>query len=308
MKHPFRIRGCLPVIATRGHLMNLESVDVGAMARTYTVVGRADGKPSRALILIFHGSAQNGQKRQTFTGAAYDGLAQTDEAVVVYLDGYKGHWNDARRHSSFPARTDNIDDVAFSQAVIEKLAVSHRIDKGRVFAVGYSNGGQMVMRLMHEVPELLAGAAVIAATLPAPENFLAANVSPGPMPVLLIHGTKDRIVPYVGGEMGWLMRKLFKVAGRSLSAPQTAAYFAEGNGITDEGVNSTVPRKAGSGGGTSVERTAYQQKDRPSVVLYTVHGGGHTIPGHAKAPAVLGKTNQDIHTAELVGEFFGIRR
>ncbi|MFF4054095.1 alpha/beta hydrolase family esterase [Streptomyces chartreusis] len=288
--------------------MNLDSIEVDGRPRTYTVVGQADGKPSRALVMIFHGSSQSGQKHRKFTGTAYDNLAKTGEAVVVYLDGHKGNWNDARRNSSFPARTDNIDDIAFTRAAIEKLAASHRIDTDRVFAVGYSNGGQMVMRLMHEAPELIAGAAVIAATLPAPENFLAANVSPTPMPVALIHGTKDRIVPYAGGEMGWWTRKLFKVGGRSLSALQTAAYFAEHNGITDEPVRSMLAQKSASTGGTSVELTTYQQQDRPPVVLYTVHGGGHTIPGPAKAPAVLGKTNQDIDTAELVDELFGIRR
>ncbi|MDQ0791440.1 polyhydroxybutyrate depolymerase [Streptomyces sp. B3I7] len=288
--------------------MNPNSVDVDGRPRTYTVVGPADGKPSRALVLVFHGSSQTGRKHRAFTGAAYDALADTNEAVVVYLDGHKGNWNDARRGSSFPARTENIDDVAFARSVVGKLAESHRIDTHRVFAVGYSNGGQMVMRLMHEAPELLAGAAVIAATLPAPENFLAADLSPAPMPVALIHGTKDRIVPYAGGEMAWWTRKLFKVGGRGLSAPRTAAYFARHNGIATEPVSTTVPHRAGSADGTSVERTAYEQQDRPPVVLYTVHGGGHTVPGPKKAPAVLGRTSQDLDVAELVGEFFGTGR
>lgn len=288
--------------------MTPESIEVSGRPRTYTVVGDADGKPSRALVMIFHGSSQTGQTHRKFTGAAYDSLASTGEAVVVYLDGHRGNWNDARRNSSFAARTDNVDDIGFTRAVVGKLAASHRIDKDRVFVVGYSNGGQMAMRLMHEAHDLIAGAAVIAATLPTPENFLAADASPAPVPVALIHGTKDRIVPYAGGEMRWWMRKLFKVGGRCLSAPQTAAYFAEHNGITDEPVSSRLPQRAGSTNGTSVERTTYQQQERPKVVLYTVHGGGHTVPGFAKGPALLGRTSQDIDTADVLDEFFGIRR
>ncbi|MFL5997271.1 MAG: alpha/beta hydrolase family esterase [Streptomyces sp.] len=288
--------------------MNQDSIEVGGRPRTFTVVGSADGKPSRALVMIFHGSSQTGEKHRKFTGAAYDALADTDEAVVVYLDGYKGNWNDARRNSLFPARTEGIDDIAFTRAVITELMVSLRIDPARVFAIGYSNGGQMVMRLMHEAPELIAGAAVIAATLPTPENFLAADVPPGPMPVVLIHGTKDRIVPYAGGELSWWAQKLFKVGGSSLSAPATAAYFAEHNDITGEPVSSRVQKRAGSAGRTSIERTVYQKQGRPPVVLYTVHEGGHTIPAPVKAPALLGRTNQDINTAQVVEEFFGIRR
>lgn len=80
---------------------------------------------------------------------------------MVYLDGYRGNWNDARKESFFPARTANVDDVAFTRAVIEKLGA-----RKVFFAVGYSNGGQMVMRLIHEAPGLLGGAMIIAATLP----------------------------------------------------------------------------------------------------------------------------------------------
>src|SRR4051812_633441 len=133
----------------------MDSVEVDGRTRTYTVVGEA----SPNLVLIFHGSRQTGSKHRDFTGRAFDALAAAGHAQVVYLDGYSGNWNDARRESRFPARRENIDDVGFVRAVIEKLG-----RPGRVFAVGYSNGGQLAMRLVHEAPELIAGAAVIAAT------------------------------------------------------------------------------------------------------------------------------------------------
>ena len=132
--------------------------------------------------------------------------------------------------------------------------------------------------------------------MPAPENFLVPDAPAGPMPVLLLHGTKDPIIGYQGGELSWWARALFKVGGRSLSAPETAAYFAARNGIT------APPTRSG----TAVERTEYRQDGRPPVVLYTVHGGGHTIPGPRQAPFVLGRTNQDVNTADLIGDFFTI--
>ncbi|MFG1605481.1 alpha/beta hydrolase family esterase [Actinoplanes sp. NPDC049265] len=255
-----------------------DSVEVGGRTRTFTVVG---GPPARDLILVFHGSKQTGDKHREFTGQIFDALAADGRTTVAYLDGYRGNWNDARRGSSFPARTEKVDDVGFVRAVVGKLRPE------RVFAVGYSNGGQMVMRLMHEVPDLLAGAAVIAATMPAPENFLLPGAEPKPMPVVLIHGTKDPIVSYQGGEMPWWMRKFFKVAGRMLSVPETAHYFATSNGITE-------PPTVTAG------TTEYRQAGHPPVVLYTLHGAGHTVPGPKRAPAVLGRTNQDVNAAELV--------
>ncbi|XVV14988.1 alpha/beta hydrolase family esterase [Actinoplanes sp. CA-131856] len=276
-----------------------DDITVNGTRRTYEIVGPSDGRPGRSLLLVFHGSKQTGAKHREFTGRAYDALAGSGTAVVVYADGHKGNWNDARRQSSFPARVDDSDDVGLTRALIEKLADSHKIDRARVYAIGYSNGGQMAMRLVHEAPELIAGATVIAATMPVPEDFLFAGAPAVPLPVLLIHGTKDPIVNYQGGEFSWWARKLFKVAGRSLSAPATAAYFAARNGITAPPSITELPA-------TSVERTEYREPGRPPVALYTVRGGGHTIPGPAKAPVVLGRTTDDVRTARLVDEFFDL--
>lgn len=66
-----------------------DSVEVGGRPRTYTVVGPTDGKPSRDLVLVFHGSRQTGAKHRRFTGKAFDALADGGAAVVVYLDGHK---------------------------------------------------------------------------------------------------------------------------------------------------------------------------------------------------------------------------
>jgi polyhydroxybutyrate depolymerase len=282
------------------------SVDVGGTTRTFTVVRPADSVASRALVLVFHGSRQTGDKHRAFTGRAFDELAASGAAVVAYLDGYRKNWNDARRESWFPARREEMDDVGFTRAVIAKLAADHGIDPHRVFVIGYSNGGQMVMRLAHEAPELLAGAAVIAATMPAPENFLAVGAAPAPLPLLLVHGTEDPIVSYDGGTMSRWQQWLFKTGGTSWSAPRTAKYFAERNGITAEPVTTRLPKQATPTDRTEVERTDYRQNGNQPVALYTVHGGGHTIPGPAKNPAILGKTSHQVNTAELFGTFFGL--
>jgi polyhydroxybutyrate depolymerase len=281
-----------------------DSVEVAGRSRTFTVVGTRNGPPVRALVLIFHGSRQTGEKHRAFTGRTFDAPAESGAAVVAYLDGFKGNWNDARRGDGFPARRHAIDDVAFTRAVIDKLAASHGIDRGRVFAVGFSNGGQMVIRLLHDAPELIAGAAVIAATMPAPEDFLVTDAVPVPKPVLLIHGTKDPIMDYDGGEMKRWVRIVFKVRGRALSMPETARYFAARNGVTAQPVVTKLP--AQDAGKTSVERSEYAQPGRPPVVLYTVHGGGHTVPGSPDVPAVVGRTSHDVVAAELVTELFGI--
>lgn len=71
------------------------------------------------------------------------------------------------------------------------------------------------------VPHSLSGAAIIAATQPVPDNFDLSADPATPLPVLLIHGTKDPLVPYDGG-----MASLwgFRPRGLGRSAPETAEY------------------------------------------------------------------------------------
>ena len=281
------------------------SIDIAGRQRSYTLAEPPGAGPGTSLVLVFHGSKQTGEKFRAFTGNSFDALAGTGGAVVAYLDGYKSQWNDARAANGFPARTENVDDVAFAEAMISKLQASHQIDSSKVYAAGFSNGGSMVIRLVHQVPGLLAGAAVIAATQPAPESFLLPGAPPGPLPVVLIHGTADPLVAYEGGAMSWWVRRFFRVGGASLSAPQTAAYFAARNAITQPPAATDLPHREESGK-TSVTRTDYQQDGKPPVTLYTVHAGGHTIPGPRKAPFVLGRTTHDLNAAEAIGQFFGL--
>jgi polyhydroxybutyrate depolymerase len=309
------------------------SIDVDGRLRTLQVV-EGPRTPGRALVLVLHGSRQDGAAHRRFTGGMYDALAGEHGAVVASLDGYRGNWNDARRESAFPARLAGVDDVAFVRRVITELVASHDIDPRRVHAVGYSNGGQMVLRLLHEAPDLLAGAAIVAATMPAPGSFLAPDPAPAavPVPILLVHGTDDPIVPYRGGRFPAFTRLVFRVDGVSLSAPETARYLARRNGITTEpvatGLGPTSPEQgtAPEQGTTPeqnpardrrptrdrardrawIERTDYRQDGHPPVRLLTVHGGGHTVPGPGRAPFLVGRTARSISTADAVAEHLGI--
>ncbi|PZR53698.1 hypothetical protein DNL40_06090 [Xylanimonas oleitrophica] len=289
------------------------SIEVDGRHRTYTVVGEHEGPAGRPLVLVFHGSRQTGRVFRRFTGGAFDALAGT--AVVAYLDGYRGNWNDARRESSFPARTEGVDDVAFTRAVVRELAASHGVDPGRVHAVGYSNGGQMVLRLLHETPGLLAGAVVVGATLPAPGSLLLPSPAPAPvpLPVLVVHGTGDRVVPYGGGPVPGWVRLLFKVGGANLSAAQTAEHLARRNGITRPPRSRRLaapahPARTRAGRRTRpwVEQTDHVETGRPPVRLLTVHGGGHTVPGPGRPPFVLGRTTRDVSVAEVAAELFDL--
>jgi len=288
--------------ATSETTVSRETVQVGNRSRTMTVVGRRQPGPV-PVVLVFHGSMQSAKAIRSFTANTFDHIGARSGAIVAYLDGHKRHWNDARIVNTSAARTDRIDDVAFANAAIDHLVHRFNADLSQVYAVGFSNGGQMVMRLIHEVPSALAGTVILSATQSVPENFAPDNPRELPVPVMFVHGTQDPITPY-GGGMAKMYR--FRPRGLGLSAPETAAYYARRNGITAAPTVTQLTSPASSP--TRVERTDYRQAGHPPVTLYTVHGGGHSIPGPKSATPrfLMGRTDHTLDTVKAIDEFFGL--
>jgi len=294
-----------------------ETITAGGRERTFTVTAPSVAGPGRALVLVFHGSKQTGDIQRDFTGRALDPLVADGSAVVAYLDGYRRNWNDSRADSRFPARLANVDDVAFARAVAARLVEMQGVDAHRVIAMGFSNGGQMVLRLLHEASDLISGGVVVGATMPNREGFAgvfddrpagARGGSHGDaagIPVALVASTTDPIVPYAGGRMKWWARTVFKIDGIALSAPDTATYFAHRNGMSAAGTTTQVPSRA-TGDRAPMQRLEIREPGHAPVILFTVEGGGHTVPTPTPAGGlsalVVGRTGTAIGIAEIVRE------
>ena len=166
-----------------------------------------------------------------------DALADATNTLIVYPDGIDHHFNDTRANLPVRARELGVDDVAFSTFLIETMQREYAT--ARTFAAGYSNGGQMVLRLLYDAPFTLTRACVFASTLGEGSNH--APTHPDgyrPTPLLFIHGTEDPIAPYYGG--------LAAIDGQQtrgcvLSAPATAEHFALANGCRPPSESQPIP-------------------------------------------------------------------
>jgi polyhydroxybutyrate depolymerase len=247
-------------------------IDVKGMERTYLQYVPRNLPPNAPLLFVFHGSGDVGEGMRQVTGREFDRLADVNRFVVLYPDGWERTWNDCRKASPQPARRANIDDKSFIDAMIEKQVADNRIDRRRIFAVGWSNGGQLAYRLAMERPTQFAGVASISASLPTTENN-ACTPTERPIAVMVINGTADPINPHEGGEV----RIGFSSLGTVLSSVDTARYFARLNGITTQPATTRLLERMRSDP-TSVDQVTWSEPGKLPVMLYAINGGGHVIP------------------------------
>ncbi|ODV12511.1 MAG: hypothetical protein ABT20_03810 [Rubrivivax sp. SCN 70-15] len=175
--------------------------------RTVLLAEPAAGAPGlHPLVIVLHG--HGGSARQMLgRGPGKSPLSlwldrvDRDGLVIVAPDGLRGGdgkpgWNDCRRD----ARTKPpVDDVGLIGEVIDRAVAEHDADPARVYLIGMSNGGMMAFRAAIELGPRLAAFATVGASMAA-DSLCPAPTHP--LPVLVMAGTADPLVPYAGGAIG----------------------------------------------------------------------------------------------------------
>jgi polyhydroxybutyrate depolymerase len=278
------------------------SLQVGELQRSYAFYVPAKLAPHPPLVLALHGSMGNARRMRRASAYRFEQLADENGFIVVYPEGYEGHWNDCRKKGPYAAKRLGIDDVGFMRALVAQFRSAYGVDSARVFAVGLSNGGHLSYRLALEASELVRAVAAVAANLPTDENFDCTPAG-GSASVLILNGTKDPINPFAGGRVTMFG---FGDRGSVRSAHESAAYFARRNGIAGAPVVERIPQKGSAP--TSAERAQWRSADGAEVVLYTIHGGGHTLPQpSAHSPRILGRTHTQLDGPAEIWRFFARR-
>lgn len=256
------------------------SLTPSGTARTVHVHVPAGYDPTRPapVVLNFHGYTSNGLEQAEYSGM----FKKSDEAgfVAVHPEGFGStqSWNAGACCGQAVAA--GVDDVALVRAILDELSAKLCIDTRRVFATGFSNGGFLSHRLACELSDRVAAIASVSGVLGVK------SCAPSrPVPVMQLHGTRDRVVPFDGNP--------------SLGFPSveaTVTGWAERNECTDapravfarDDVTCTTMDACGGGS---------------EVTLCTIEGGGHTWPGSAYSVGT-DKTTQAIRATDAVWEFF----
>jgi polyhydroxybutyrate depolymerase len=247
------------------------------------------------VLIVLHGGG--GQARQIMAFTRFNAIAEREGFVALYPQGLNRGWNDGRE---FQGRDTSKDDVGFLLAIVDDLErQGGGLDRSAVGVTGISNGGFMAMRMACEAAGQIAGIAAVAATMPVETG---ARCRPArPVPVLVINGTDDPLVPYQGG----LVRAFGRSRGAIWSTERTVEFWASVNGCGGTAQSVALPDRD-PGDGTITIRHDRQSCPRAPVTLLEVKGGGHTWPGGSQylPIALIGPVSRDFDASEAIVAFF----
>jgi polyhydroxybutyrate depolymerase len=140
------------------------------------------------LVLVFHGFRHDAAGLRA--GSGFTALAASGAAVVVHPEGRP----DVRLLNTVGRGWDTGPgetlDIAFARAILDALERERCLDRRRLYATGFSNGGFVSNLLGCALADRLAAVAPIAGAR-ALDDCRPAT----PLPILLMHGAADRVVP-----------------------------------------------------------------------------------------------------------------
>lgn len=213
-----------------------DTVDVNGVKRSY--IAQLPAKKPAPLVIVLHGKTQRGADMVART--AWPQLARREGLAVVFPDGLNHAWADARTKAGPALRGPPVgtDDIAFITKLVEKLVANGTADPRRLYVAGISNGGAMAMTLACARADLFAAAASVIMNL---TDEAAATCHPSrPLPMLLMNGTADPLVPYEGGQ-----GSSYFAADGFWSTEDTLAFWRRLNGCEiDDAEVADLPDKA----------------------------------------------------------------
>lgn len=261
----------LQVLTSQGQLIT-DSVFIEGRYRSFSYNRPVASMRNGSLFFLMHGSGGSSNDMIKHT-TKLEAISAKEKLLLVYPNGYQRYWNECRKFSNAAANKENINEAAFFNAMINYFITRYAINNNKIYAAGFSGGGQMAYKLAATMPDKIKAIAAVVANLPDSAScdcILAGKA----LPVLIINGTSDNVNPYNGGEM-FVNNASFGVVR---STQNTFNYWAALAGHNTAAIKKTLP-DTDTADHKIIESYTYLQRHKPIVQLLKVIGGQHSYPG-----------------------------
>jgi poly(3-hydroxybutyrate) depolymerase len=241
------------------------ALTIGDVRRRAIIVNAPPLGTQRAAVIALHGGMGNAEQMRLTSG--FDTVAKAGGFMVVYAEGTSFGGDRHAWNTGYLLRRQvgEADDIAYFDALIDRLIAEYGADPARICMTGGSNGGMMCFVYAVARPERLAAAAPVVASM-----FSFDKVPALPLPILIINGARDEEVPIDGGMSG---NPLVKAAQAAPYKPlqEVVRFWVRANRSKPDG---TV-RVEGS-----VTTTTYAADAGGAITEFVLDSaGGHGWPG-----------------------------
>ncbi len=265
--------------------LSLETLQHDGIEREFLIAVPTyyDGSEAMPIVLNYHGYGSNTTQQLLY--ADFRGIAEREGFILVLPAGTElngqAHWNVGGWTND-----SQVDDIGFTEAMLDFLIENYNIDENRIYSTGMSNGGFMSYLLACQLSHRIAAIASVTGSM-TPETFNDCNPS-REMPIMQIHGTSDQTVPYDGA--------IF-----TLPIDEVMDYWININNCNSSPSFIDIPDTDMSDGCTATHIIYTDCDNGINNELFKITNGTHTWPG---AFLTSVGTNQDINASEEIWKFF----
>ncbi len=274
---------CLPFPNLLAQQTLSTSIYHDGLQREYILYVPASYSSSDTVPLVFSFHGMGGTAQGQMEDHDFRPIADTAGFIIAHPQGVSNlgpaAWNIQGDSSA-------ADDIGFTVAMIDSIAVDYNIDRDRIYSTGKSLGGFFSIHLAGQISNQIAAIASVSGTMT--QNMLDSSNPLHPMPFLQIHGTTDFLVSYNGNAINY-------------SVEDVLDFWVDFNNCDTIPSIAQVP-DIDPNDGSTVEHIVYGLGDQGvTVEHFKVIGGGHTWPGSTSGQA---NTNFDINASEEIWQFF----
>ena len=264
-----------------------EIINIDDRTREYYLSLPQDTSKPFPLIINFHGFKSHAIDQQGFS--QMDNYAHQNGVGIVYPEGIKRSWNVGHKRMK-----NNEDDIGFVNALIDSVSSKYNIDSDRIYACGFSNGGTFSYELICGLSNEIAAFGSVGGNFSINEKRVC-NID-REIPLIHIHGTKDRLQKYNKSDRDFL------------STIESFNFFVKYNQLDKTIVeNITDVHKKDR---TTVEKyTFYKNNSDTKVIHFKVVNGGHLWLGSPIGDwfflrLLFGRNNHEINSSKELVDFF----
>ena len=234
------------------------------------------------LMFNFHGG--NGTSQGQIAISDMRDLADNNNFILVYPQAIADPTDDGSLNWIFKGESDH-DDIYFIDTLISELSSQYQIDLERVYACGYSLGGEFVYEMLCRLNDKIAAGVAVARTM---GQYQYENCNPEhPTAIMTILGTEDYESNYNG--------VVYNGVTYYISADLTHQYWTNFNNTDDNPVEIELPDYNANDGSTVTKRLWENGDSCVSVIEFRVNGGEHDWPGSFG--------NMDINSDDEIWDF-----